>query len=89
VLITAVEKRFPEGGSRQLYSDLQWMNSSWWGLELGQTYQEKQQAVGMRGTQQLYDMVSGLADPFNDEFMFKCQCIVMVISGKNTGWHQR
>jgi hypothetical protein len=68
VVIAAVEKRFPEGGFRQLYSDVQWLNSSWWELELGQTYQENQQAVGMSGTQQLYDMVSTLADPFNDEF---------------------
>jgi hypothetical protein len=56
VVIAAVEKRFPEGGSRPLYSDVQRMNNLWWGLELGQTYQEKQEAVGMRGTQQLYDM---------------------------------
>jgi hypothetical protein len=56
VVIAAVENRFPEGGSRQRYSDVQWLNSSWWGLELGQTYQEKQEAVGMRGTQHLYAM---------------------------------
>jgi hypothetical protein len=55
VVIAADEKRFPEGGSRQL-SDVQGMNSSWWGLEFGQTYREKQEAVGMGGTQQLYDM---------------------------------
>jgi hypothetical protein len=56
VVIAAVEKSFREGGSRQLYSDVQRMNSSWWGLKLRQTYQEKQEAVDMRGTQQLYDM---------------------------------
>jgi hypothetical protein len=81
--IAAVEKRFPEGGSRQLYADVQWMNSSWWGLELGQTYQEKQEAVAMSGTQQLYYMVSSLADLFNDEF-----CVQVPVHSDRNEWEE-
>jgi hypothetical protein len=59
------------------------MNSRWWGLEVGQTYQKKQALVATRGTQQFYDMVSGHAALFNDELS-----VQLPVHADGGGWEE-
>jgi hypothetical protein len=67
VATQAIHDRFPEGPSKQFYSDVQFVNSAWWGLTSEQTQAERRNAITSRETYEVYEMVERLVDMFSTE----------------------
>lgn len=62
----ATSSRFPEGPSRQIYSDIQFTNSAYWGLSAEQI-QDEGTAVSDHDTDDSYEMRERLVDMFGAE----------------------